>query len=75
MPAAFTKFTKAQQRSVMPFGDFQGVRVHEIYDEIFMNGVKHLDASYVWSLRASYVWVKAGSLSECHGQPKRNFRN
>ena len=47
MAAAFTEFTKVQQRSVMPFVDFEGVKANEIYDGIVMNGVKHLDASSV----------------------------
>lgn len=63
MAVAFTKFTKVQQRSVMPFVDFEGVKANEIYDGIVMNGVKHLDASSSWSLRASCVWVKTGRLS------------
>jgi hypothetical protein len=61
--AAFTEFTKVQQRSVMPCVDFEGVKANEIYDGIVTNGVKHLDASSVRGLRASCVWVKTGRLS------------
>jgi hypothetical protein len=63
MAVAFTEFTKAQQRSMMPFVDFEGVKANEIYDGIVMNGVKHLDASSSWGLLASCVWVKTGRLS------------
>ena len=63
MAAVFTEFTKVQQRSVMPFVDFEGVKANEIYDGIVMNGVKHLEASSCWRLRATCVWVKNGRLS------------
>jgi len=63
MAAAFTGFTKVQQRFVMPFVDFEGVKANEIYDGIVMNGVKYLDASSGWGLRASRVWVRTVRLS------------
>ena len=63
MPVAFTESTKVQQRSVMPFVDFEGAKANEIYDGIVMNGVKHLDESSSWGLRASCVWVKTDRLS------------
>jgi len=36
MAAAFTEFTEVQQRSVMPFVDFEDVKANEIYDGIVM---------------------------------------